>query len=436
MPAASAKDLVFIPGKNWRLSLAELTSFLEVRGIAFVVRDFSREFIEVDVDADANELSIENLGGFIKIGAVKGALQTELLERHFVQNDKTAKAQIKEGIASSGLTAGMQGKTNSKLLFGVSVYCTDRSLRAFASRIQRFVGSSVKEELAVEGVKSDFMGYSGSRRLPQLTHVEVLKKKFVEKQAEVLLCVGREQTLIAATAAVHNPFEFQKRDVEKPVERRIFAMPPRLARIMVNLAGCTPGKTFLDPFCGVGTILQEALLSRARVVGADLNPWCVKAAKENLEWLTKEYVLKDADFTVLQGDARKLSSRVRDIDCIATEPDLGPALRHVPTHAYAAKIVAKQEPLYFGFLEDAVNVLNSGVRLAMVTPYFQTRSGEPVVTRFAEKAEEVGFKRVFPFKKEFFEKDDTAERNLTGLSSLVDVAERHKVGREIHIFQK
>jgi tRNA G10 N-methylase Trm11 len=280
------------------------------------------------------------------------------------------------------------------------------------------------------------MGFSRDRQFPQLTHVEVLKKGLVEKSAEVLFCVGREQTLIATTTAVHDPFEFQKRDVGKPVERKIFAMPPRLARIMVNLAGCTPGKVLLDPFCGVGTILQEALLSRARVVGVDLNPWCVEAARENLEWLAKEYGIKDADFTILQGDARRLSSRVREIDCIVTEPDLGPALRDVPTDAYAAKIVAKLEPLYFSFFENAFNSLIPDGTLVIVIPYFQTRSGKPVVTRFGQKAEEIGFKQVFPFKGEHFETDKESVQNLIRLASLIDVTERHKTGREIRVFQK
>jgi tRNA G10 N-methylase Trm11 len=436
MQVTSGKEHVFIPGKNWRLSLAELASFLETMQIVFVVREFFREFFEVNIDADADDVAIDGFGGFIKIGVVKGILQTELLKRFFVKKDRSAKSQIEGTIASSRAVDKLLSNAGGKQLFGVSVYCADRSLRGFSNRIQRLVGSSIKKDLATHGIKADFMGFSGDRKLPQLTHVEVLKKQLVEKGAEVLFCIGREQTLIATTTAVHNPFEFQKRDVGKPVERRIFAMPPRLARIMVNLSGCTPRKTFLDPFCGVGTLLQEALLSRARVVGVDLNPWCVKAARENLEWLTREYELKEADFRVLQGDARKLSSRVRDVDCIATEPDLGPALRHAPTNVYAAKIVAKLEPLYFGFLEDIFNVLNVGGRLVMVTPYFQTRSGEPVVTRFAEKAEEVGFKRVFPFKTEFFARDGEAERKLLELASLIDVSERHKVGREIHVFQK
>ena len=436
MSQALVRDYVFIPGKNWRLSLAELTAFMETREVAFKICDFHRDFFSVNAEAEADRFPIDDFGGLIKIGAARNVLSTELLKKFFIGNDKAAKKQIKNVIGSSGAVDLILRKASGKVLFGVSVYCTDHSLRGFASRIQRLVGSAVKDELRANGVRSDFMGFAGGRDFPQLTHVEVLKKQLVENDAEMLFCVGREHTTVATTIGVHNPFEFQKRDVGKPVERRIFAVPPRVARIMVNLSACTVGKTFLDPFCGVGTILQEALLLGARVVGADTNPWCVKAARENLEWLTREYELKDADFAVLQGDARKLSPKVRNVDCIATEPDLGPALRDVPTNAYAARIVAKLEPLFFGFLEDAFDVVNSGGKLVLVTPYFQTRSGQPVVTRFAEKAEQVGFKRVFPFKMEYFAKAGEAEVNLVGLSSLVDVAERHKVGREIHVFQK
>ena len=107
----------------------------------------------------------------------------------------------------------------------------------------------------------------------------MLKKNLVENKAEVLFCIGRTETWVATTVAVHNPFEFQKRDIYKPNQRKIFGMPPRLARIMVNLSSCTSGKTLLDPFCGVGTILQEALLEKANAVGLDVNPWCVKAVK-------------------------------------------------------------------------------------------------------------------------------------------------------------
>jgi tRNA G10 N-methylase Trm11 len=281
------------------------------------------------------------------------------------------------------------------------------------------------------------MGFPKKRPQPQLTHVEVLRKGLVERKAEILFCIGKKQTTVSTTIAVHNPFEFQKRDIGRPVQRKIFAIPPRLARIMINLASCTPGKTLLDPFCGVGTILQEALLARAKVIGVDLNPWCVQATRENLAWLKKEYTLEEAEYTILQGDSRRLTNRIQQgLDCIATEPDLGPALRHIPTTPYATKIIDKLKPLYSDFLEEAHKILKRGGRLVLVTPYVKTRSGKPVTMSIEEKAMIVGFKRVYPFQREILAGDGVAHENLTKMASFVDVGEKHKIGREIHIFQK
>jgi tRNA G10 N-methylase Trm11 len=123
------------------------------------------------------------------------------------------------------------------------------------------------------------------------------------------------------------------------------------------------------------------------------------------------------------------------VDCIVTEPDLGPALRQVPTGPYALKIIQKLEPMYFGFVEEAYRVLKPGGRLVLVTPYFVTRSGQAVTMPIAEKLERLGFKRVQPFTKGMFSRNLEGAEALEGLSSLVEVDERHKVGREIHIHQ-
>ncbi len=329
-------------------------------------------------------------------------------------------------------------KSTEKVLFGVSVYCTESTLRSSSGSIQRFVGSAIKDELSDLGKKANFMGFSSDRKLAQLTHVEVLKKNLVENKAEVLFCIGRTETWVATTVAVHNPFEFQKRDIYKPNQRKIFGMPPRLARMMVNLSGCKSGKVLLDPFCGVGTILQEALLEKAMVVGMDVNPWCVKAATENLEWLVREYGLESADFRVLQGDVTRLLEKVGQeaVDCIVCEPDLGPALRQVPTGPYAEKIIQKLEPLYFGFVEQAYIALKSGGRLVLVTPYIKTRAKQSVTMPIDKKFEQLGFKRVFAFSKNMFSQTVGGLDNLIHATSLVEMDERHLIGREIHIIQK
>jgi tRNA G10 N-methylase Trm11 len=428
---------LFISGKNWMLSLAELTSYFKTREIDFEIQFFSGEFFVLSFKEDFEATTISSLGGTIKIAEVKAKFSTEIVKEAFLKKNKQAKTQIIEFLASNSLVDGM-AKSTEKLLFGVSVYCTESTLRSSSGVIQRSIGSAVKDNLADLGKKANFMGFSSDRKLAQLSHVEVLKKNLVENKAEILFCIGRTETWVATTVAVHNPFEFQKRDIYKPNQRKIFGMPPRLARIMVNLSACKSGKVLLDPFCGVGTILQEALLEKTMVVGMDVNPWCVKASTENLEWLVREYGLEDADFRILQGDVNKLLEKVGQdsMDCIVCEPDLGPALRQVPTDPYAIKIIQKLEPLYFGFVEQAYMALKPGGRLVLVTPYIKTRAKHSITMPIEAKLGELGFKRIYAFSKDMFSQNAGGLDNLIYASSLVETDERHLIGREIHIIQK
>jgi len=428
---------LFISGKNWTLSLAELTEYFKARAIEFKIDYFSTEFFALTFPTPLNPSVIDDLGGTIKIAEAKGTLPSETVKEAFLNKNKPAQKQVAQTIIQSAALEGMK-KASDKLLFGISVYTSDNNLKTVGGRIQRYVGSAIKDELAAQGKKSSFMGTSQDRSEAQLSHVEVLKKKLVENQAEVLLCIGKTQTWIANTIAVHNPFEFQKRDIYKPNQRAIFGMPPRLARMMVNLSGCTSQKTLLDSFCGVGTILQEALLEGAMVVGVDVNSWCVKAATENLEWVAREYNLSEADFRVVQGDVSRLAEKVglESVDCMVSEPDLGPALREVPTGPYAQKIITKLEPLFFGFIEEAYRVLRFKGRLVLVTPYIRTRSHEAVTMPIEDKIKEVGFKRIYVFSDDLFSEEAPNHGKLMGSGSLVEMDERHKIGREIHILQK
>ncbi|MGD6851957.1 MAG: TRM11 family SAM-dependent methyltransferase [Candidatus Bathyarchaeia archaeon] len=428
---------LFIAGKNWTLSLAELTAYFKARNIPFKIEYFSTEFFTLRFEENLDPSIIDDLGGTIKIADAKTTLPTETVQEAFIEKNKQAQKQLTQTTTQSGALEGM-AKTPDKVLFGISIYTSDNALKPLGGRIQRLVGSAIKDDLAAQGKKSSFMGTGQDRSEAQLSHVEVLKKNLVEKQAEVLLCIGKTQTWVANTIAVHNPFEFQKRDVYKPNQRAIFGMPPRLARMMVNLSACTEEKTLLDAFCGVGTILQEALLEHAVVVGVDVNSWCVKAAEENLDWLAREYSISNADFRVVQGDVGRLTEKVgvESVDCVVSEPDLGPALRETPTGPYAQRIIEKLEPLFFGFVEEAYRVLKPNGRLVVATPFIRTRSHEAVMMPLDEKLREVGFRRIYPFTDDMFSPQAPEHGRLMGTPSLVEMDERHKVGREIHILQK
>jgi tRNA G10 N-methylase Trm11 len=429
--------LLFVSGKNWMLSLAELTAYFKARAIEFKIEYFSTEFFIFIFEKENNASIIDDLGGSIKIAALKTKLPTETIKEAFLKKNKQAQKQLTETITQSDILEGM-AKAPDKVLFGISIYTSDNAIKRVGGRIQRYVGSTIKDELAQRGKKSSFMGVSEDRSEAQLSHVEVLKKKLVENQAEVIICIGKTETWVGSTIAVHNPFEFQKRDIYKPNQRAIFGMPPRLARMMVNLSACNSEKTLLDSFCGVGTILQEALLEGAVVVGMDVNSWCVKAAEENLEWLAREYNLSGADFRVVQGDVSRLAEKVglESVGCIVSEPDLGPALRETPTGPYAEKIIVKLEPLFHRFIEEAYRVLKPDGRLVLVTPYIRTRSREAVTMPIDENLGQVGFKRIYAFTDDMFSVEAPEHGRLMGTPSLVEIDERHKVGREIHILQK
>ena len=54
-----------------------------------------------------------------------------------------------------------------------------------------------------------------------------------------------------------------------------------------------------------------------------------------------------------------------------------------------------------------------------------------------EKLEKLGFKKVQPFLKKCSHKSLQKElKNWLSFNSLVEIDERHKVGREIHIYEK
>jgi tRNA G10 N-methylase Trm11 len=428
----------FIPGKNWKLSLSEVVAFLQTRKWEFKIADLSKFFFILTTEEALSPSFIEDLGGTIKVGSVVSELSSETVTNAFLYGNKQAQAEVEGRLSADHVSEEAFEASPKKCIFGVSLYFEDRHFLKHAKEMQRFMGNYLKRELAPRGIKARFMGFPRNRKLPQLTHVEVLKKNLIEKSAEMLFCIGRDQTYIAKTTAVHNPFEFQKRDVERPVQRKIFSIPPRLARIMVNLSSCTAGKVLLDPFCGVGTILQEAMLARAQVIGMDINPWCAKASSTNLAWLKDEYKIEDGRWAVLLGDSRRLTEKIDidSVDCIATEPDLGPALRHLPTESYAQRIAGKLKPLYCDFLEEIHKVLRDGGRLVTTSPYIRTRNETFVALGIEKEAERIGFSPVYPIEKRIFVNETPLTDDLPNMSSFVDIEERHKIGREIHILQK
>ncbi len=94
-------------------------------------------------------------------------------------------------------------------------------------------------------------------------------------------------------------------------------MNAKLSRIMCNLAGIMPNDTVLDPFCGGGGILSEAMILGANCIGIDLNWTLLRGAYTNLSSLPNKR------FSLLQSDTRLAPLDQGILDAIVTDPPYG-----------------------------------------------------------------------------------------------------------------
>ena len=124
--------------------------------------------------------------------------------------------------------------------------------------------------------------------------------------------------------------------MNKPVRRQSLAISPRLSKILVNLSQVKKGQLLLDPFCGVGGILQEALIREINCYGIDKDKLAVEDAKRNLKWLESHYNL-NATYKLQAIDARQ-TPNIR-VDGIASEPALGEIVRKKPNDIKAKAII-------------------------------------------------------------------------------------------------
>jgi tRNA (guanine6-N2)-methyltransferase len=114
------------------------------------------------------------------------------------------------------------------------------------------------------------------------------------------------------------------------VEHLPASLRPTVAAAMVRLADLKPGHTVLDPMCGAGTLLAEAILyakaHRAQggepwaldVMGGDIDPTHARAAAANLTRL--------GEIRPATWDARQLPLKDATVDRILCNPPFGKQL--------------------------------------------------------------------------------------------------------------
>jgi len=356
----------FILGTNPVLSTAEIIALLD--GRQFTVTEMYKQAVIVDAMPghvlDTKAL-MARLGGTIKIGTV--------LAEGLPQNADALEENVLQGLSERVANIG-------NATFGISVYSleSDKPANKAATLSGKFkdVGMRVKRKLQAAGCSARWVK---AQIGTALTSAAVGKNNMLMDGAEFVV-LAKSDTMIVGKTDVIQPFEeFSLVDYGRPERDTVQGMlPPKLARIMINLIHVSREVTsisVLDPFCGSGTVLTEALQMGFReLYGSDKNPDAVYATQKNVDWLKEKGLVQgDTNHVALfASDARNVGQHVKPgaLDAIVTEPYLGPNRTGAERRGELQKRLSELTTLYYESLAAWRPLLKPGAPVVMAMPVY------------------------------------------------------------------
>ncbi|MFZ5845183.1 MAG: TRM11 family SAM-dependent methyltransferase [Patescibacteria group bacterium] len=281
-----------------------------------------------------------------------------------------------------------------KVIFGLSYY-------GASGEINRELPIQIKKQLRAQGFLSRFVEpHSGVALTSVVAGQEQVIDLILVRQANLWL-IGR-------TVAVQPYADWNRRDRGRPfADPKAGMLPIKVARMAVNLARPRPfstadgsDMTLLDPFCGMGTILAEALLTGWQVVGSDQSDVAVRKAQKNLEWLVSLYRdIEKRKRQFLVSEATHISERLQpeSVEAIVTEPFMGSTRAAEPVYQKTLSpekiqnITRGLEKLYLGCLKDWYRVLKPAGKVVIALPKYCLGGRTYFVKRVIDTCENLGY---------------------------------------------
>ena len=348
---------------NGLLSQAELMIILSKSMIEFKIIENNETFVILEVE---DESKLLELGGIYKVGKI--ICINESFEKMF------------EEIEQDGTLINLDDKQQ----WNISYYSDEKINTDLYDEIQNNLAglikkNSTKTKFIRNNMKSDYF-------------IELSVDKEKKNAMNILLGNTNNRFYIAENKKSIKSSKFIKRDLNRPYQDSKISLSPRTARILVNMLGLENGKTILDPFCGTGTFLIEAIIQGYKVAGVDNRKECVFGTKKNLLWIMKEYNLKNRIRYVKQDNAEKLSCvETSTIDGIVTEPILLPNFKNIPNYELAEDVLKQSKKIYEKSLKTMYRVLKKNGNISIVTPRIKTRNNSFITFSFRKMIKNAGF---------------------------------------------
>jgi tRNA (guanine10-N2)-dimethyltransferase len=317
-----------LSGEHKTLPAAELKAILEAEGIAYKEKETLQQVLRLDTSLDA----------------VEAAKRRAALTRVCCRELFCCGASVSE-IVRATEAVSLEGFLQPSETFAVRVRRVGEATQNLTSmELERKLGGLILKKAKWSRV---------SLEKPQKTFYGA---------------ITQDRFLFGFRLAEVSPTPFMQRRARKRPFFHPSAMPPKLARCMVNLARSKKGDVLLDPFCGTGSFLIEAGLLGCRVVGSDAKRYMVRGSRRNLRFFNVAYE------GLAVADAKHLP--LTKVDCIVTDPPYG---RSASTMGYTTKQVLRD------FLTEVVDAGERRQRICLAAP--KTIS-------ISEMAEGLGLKHV------------------------------------------
>ncbi len=221
------------------------------------------------------------------------------------------------------------------------------------------------------------------------------KLGLADNKVELLVVRNRSgKIIIAESVGAQNITALAARDQGRPKRDAFVGMlPPKLAQMMVNLASPTKNRaTILDPFCGTGVILQEAILLGYDVYGTDLADKMIDFSKQNMEWLSKKYNTSSS-YKIEQGDATDTTWQ-QPIDAVVAEGYLGQPFSAPPSPKKLVEVRGNCDHIISEFLKNVGSQLTAGTPLCIAVPAWNDGAGHFTHLPLIAKLDQLGYRHV------------------------------------------
>lgn len=361
----------------------------------------------LDLDVKADDL--KRLGGSVKLAKILHLIDTTDLRSIEKYLSKTIPEHLQYvpegkfhlGVSTYGLKATPEYINSMNLRLKKVIKVTGRSVRVVPNKASALNSAQV--------IHNHLTGATGW---------------------ELILVRQGHKTILARTIAEQDIDAYAARDQARPARDAFVGMlPPKLAQVMVNLG---VGKwemrdespVVLDPFCGTGVILQEALLLGYSVYGTDLSEKMIDYSKKNIEWLnnTNSQIPIRNPFVIHQADATTAKWNP-PIDAVVTESYLGQPFSAPPSPEKLDQVRGNCDHIISEFLKNIADQIRPGTPLCLAVPAWRSKEGHLTHLPLIKNLDRLGYRQV-EFKKVavkdllYFRPDQIVARELLVLEKI------------------